>query len=244
MQANTMQAQNGQAHNGQANTVRQLALAFALIIAPGFLGSCVSNRLHQQAMDDKDAEIRKLREERTALKEQMQSLHGNLQSAQGELANASAKTADTPEPAPSPKSQEKIPELDALGVGYGERNGHTVITIPSAISFASGQAELSKEGQKALKEVAVQLKKKFSGARLSIDGHTDDEPIKKSKFSSNRELSVARAMAVLTFLVTECNVPDEQCIVAGHSQYDPIAKGKGKEDLAKNRRVEIVVLKH
>jgi chemotaxis protein MotB len=48
-------------------------------------------------------------------------------------------------------------------------------------------------------------------------------------------------MAVLHFLVEECGVPDDQCVVAGHGQYEPIAANDSKSSKARNRRVEIVV---
>jgi flagellar motor protein MotB len=48
-------------------------------------------------------------------------------------------------------------------------------------------------------------------------------------------------MAVLTYLVEDCGIPDAQCIVAGHGEYEPIAPNKAEGEKAKNRRVEIVV---
>ena len=138
-------------------------------------------------------------------------------------------------------AETKFPELDSMGISYGMRDGNMVISIPSSITFASGQATLSKDGQKALKEVASTLKKQYPQAKYAIEGHTDTDPIRKSRFTSNRELSIARAMAVLTYLVEECGVKDDQCIVAGHGQYDPVAATAGEKDKAKNRRVEIVV---
>lgn len=215
-------------------TLFRACIAVVLLFSPA-LTSCVSSRGYQAALDDRDAEIRKLREERAALKSQIQSMKSNLDTVQGELADASARPA---EPAPEPQ---KFPELDSLGIDYGVRDGNMVISIPSSITFASGQATISKEGQKALKEVASTLKRQYPDAKYSMEGHTDTDPISKSKFSSNRELSVQRAMAVLTFLVAECGVPDAQCVVAGHGEYDPVARGDGKGDKAKNRRVEIVV---
>jgi chemotaxis protein MotB len=80
-----------------------------------------------------------------------------------------------------------------------------------------------------------------ASGRYSIEGHTDTDPIKKSKWESNRELSVARAMAVLDYLVEECNVPDGSCVVAGHGQYDPKAEGSDAGAKARNRRVDIIV---
>jgi chemotaxis protein MotB len=197
--------------------------------------SCVSSRGHQQAMDQKDAEIRALREERASLKSQIQRQKGELDMARGEAAEASARVT---EPMPA---EARFPDLDSMGISYGMRDGNMVISIPSAITFPSGQAALSKEGQKAIRNVASTLKKTYPGAKYGIEGHTDTDPIKKSKFPSNRDLSIARAMAVLTYLVEECGLPDDQCIVAGHGQYDPVVANKSESDKAKNRRVEIVV---
>jgi chemotaxis protein MotB len=143
-----------------------------------------------------------------------------------------------------PEQKEKIPELDNVGVTYGMRDGNMVITIPSSITFKSGEASLSKDGEKALRSVASTLKSKYGGAKYSIEGHTDADPIKKSKYGSNRELSIARAQAVHAFLVVECNVPDEKCVVVGHGEYLPVAPNASDKDKAKNRRVEIVVHKN
>lgn len=217
----------------------RLLLAGMLLFTPG-LTSCVSQRLHQQALEEKDAEIRTLREERSALRIQNQQLKTNYESVHGQLADANARPP-VEEPAARPEPQQKIPELDEAGVGYGMRDGNMVITLPSSITFASGQATLSKEGQAALKKVAALLKKEYAKADYSIEGHTDDEPIKKSKFATNRELSYARAMAVLGYLVSDCGIKDDDCVLVAHGQYDPIV---AKGDKAKNRRVEIVVHKH
>ena len=216
----------------------RLLLAGMLLFTPG-LTSCVSQRLHQQALEEKDAEIRTLREERSALKIQNQQLKANYESMHGQLSDASSPAPEAP--AAAPQVQAKIPEFDEAGIGYGMRDGNMVITIPSSITFASGQATLSKEGQGALKKVAAMLKKEHAGAHYSIEGHTDDEPIKKSKFETNRELSYARAMAVLAYLVSDCGIRDDDCQVVAHGQYEPIVS---KGDKAKNRRVEIVVHKH
>lgn len=223
------------------NAIHGRASAFAallLLLSPA-LTSCVSNRAHSQAIDEKDAVIRRLQEERAALKGQIQDLRANLDSTRGELANASARIDEEP-PAPAPKV-EQHPELDKLGIDYGMKDGHMTISIPSSITFAAGQAALSSEGKQALREVATLLKKQHAGAVYWVEGHTDSDPIKKSKFASNRELSVERAMAVQKFLVEECGIEDDDCVVAGHGQYDPVAANDNDKNKAKNRRVEIVV---
>lgn len=184
--------------------------------------------------------ISDLRDERTRLKAQIQSLTDSRDEALGQIVDANANSMPVEA---APESKESFADLDSVGVSYGVRGGNMVLSIPSSITFASGKADLSESGRKALKKVASTLKKEYPDAHFSVEGHTDSDPIKKSGFASNRDLSVARAMAVLRYLVEDCGVEDERCVVAGHGQYDPVAANSKEADKAKNRRVDIVVLR-
>lgn len=221
------------------NLGRRLVIA-GLMLCSLPLTSCVSTRAHQTAVDEKDAEIRKLREERAALKGQVQDLRSALDNTRGELATASARVTEEP---PAAKEEKRFPELDQMGIEYGMKDGHMTISIPNSITFAAGQAALTNDGKKAIHEVATLLKKQYPKSEYWIEGHTDSDPIKKSKFESNRELSVERALAVLKFLVEDCGVADDDCVVAGHGQYDPVAPNDNDKNKGKNRRVVIVVHK-
>lgn len=212
-----------------------LGLALAL-----FASSCQSHRAYRDALDEQSAENKRLREERTQLKGDMRDMSYQKESLENAVAEANAKLLETPKQDTSANAKQ-FPELDSAGVGYGLRNGEMVLTMSSDITFASGKAELSKNGRSALMSVAKALTREYPGAEYWVEGHTDADPISKSKYGSNRELSVARAMAVLHFLVEEAGLPDQQCVVAGWGQYRPVMGGKSKDDKAKNRRVEIVV---
>jgi chemotaxis protein MotB len=214
--------------------VSTLVASLALLSA----AACTSPQQYKAAIEEKDSQIRRLNEERAQLKAQVQTLKSSLDQANGALAEASAPKEEV-----APLPQQSFPELDEVGVSYGMRDGNMVISVPSTVTFAAGQATLSDEGRKALKKVASTLKKEYPSMKYSIEGHTDADPIKKSKFNSNRELSVMRAMAVLEFLVSECEIADQKCVVAGHGQYDPVAGNDKDASKAKNRRVEIVVMK-
>src|SRR5258708_13217709 len=129
----------------------RLLLAGMLLFTPG-LTSCVSQRLHQQALEEKDAEIRTLREERSALKIQNQQLKANYESVHGQLQDATPQEAATKAlemPAPKSEPQAKIPELDEAGIGHGMRGGKMVITIPPSITVASGHATPTHYSQRA-----------------------------------------------------------------------------------------------
>ena len=196
-----------------------------------FFASCASQKTLKQYQD----EVRTLREERTQLKKENRDLRSMNEQYETQLAEASMKPA-----AAAPIADN--PELDALGIEYGrDRFGNTVISIQSEITFSAGKAEITKKGEEALRAVARELKEKHASGKYWIEGHTDADPIKKSKWESNRELSVARAMAVLSYLVEECEVPDSSCIVAGHGQYDPKAGNDDSSGKARNRRVDIIV---
>jgi chemotaxis protein MotB len=219
----------------------QRVLPLALCSLPALSAGCASNAAYERTLDQKESEIRDLRAETAALKEERDGLLSEIDSLNVALrgAQGGAPAAAAPASAPAEKS---FPELDDLGIGYGVRDGHMVISIPSSITFDSGKAEISKEGQRALKQVAQTLAREYPSAKYQIEGHTDTDPIKKSKFASNRELSVARAMAVLSYLVEECGVEDKRCVVVGHGQYLPLGPNSDAKAKAQNRRVEIVVL--
>ena len=83
------------------------------------------------------------------------------------------------------------------------------------------------------------MKGQYAGRRFYIEGHTDDDPIQKTKdkFRSNRHLSVERADSVARYLISQ-GVPESKIVIVGFGQYDPAAAAKNK---AQNRRVEIVI---
>jgi chemotaxis protein MotB len=215
--------------------------ALALVLVGFASSSCVTTDQYNRAMDEKESEIKALREERTRLKGELQQYVGELDEMNVKLQEANARVQSAPTARPVAAGLESQPGLAERGIGYERRDGRVVITIPSSISFASGSAELSKDGKAALKEVARVLERSHPRGRYHIEGHTDSDPIRKSKFGSNRELSIARAMAVLTYLVEDCRIPDDRCVVVGAGQYLPLDRGSSDSAKAKNRRVEIVV---
>lgn len=206
------------------------ALASTLLL---FFGSCASQKTLKQYQD----EVRVLREERTQLKKENRDLRAQNEQYEVSLANAGA-------PKGEPLSIADNPELGEVGVDVGmDKYGNFVISIPAEVTFSSGKAELTKKGQEALKVVARVLLQEHKNGKYWIEGHTDTDPITKSKWESNRDLSVERAMAVLHYLVEDCDVPDDKCVVAGHGQYEPLTPNDSSAAKARNRRVEIVVHK-
>ena len=77
---------------------------------------------------------------------------------------------------------------------------------------------------------------------VMIEGHTDSRPISTARYPSNWELSTARATSVLRYLVETRGFPGERASAAGYADTHPVEAGTSASALARNRRVEIVVL--
>ncbi len=120
------------------------------------------------------------------------------------------------------------------------REGRMVINMDDDILFASGRTNIQNEGQEALAELA-EILQDIDGRNFLIAGHTDNVPIRSGRFSSNWELSTARAVEVVQFLQEE-GVEPRVLAAAGYGEYDPIASNEEAETRALNRRIEIVLM--
>ena len=129
----------------------------------------------------------------------------------------------------------KIPGADV------EQDGDLVrIRVESAQLFSSGRAELKPDVAATLDRIAQALKSEYSGRQVGIEGHTDSDPISKSKWKNNHELAVARSVALFAAL-KQRGVPESQLFVAGYGPNRPLTGDKSKQAKSQNRRVEIVV---
>ena len=122
------------------------------------------------------------------------------------------------------------------------RDGQTVrIRITSAGLFESGRATLKPSAISSLRRIASVIRRDYPEYLVGIEGHTDADPIRKSKWKSNHELSVRRAMAVYDFMRTRGGIPSNQLFVAGYGPNMPVASNGSASGKARNRRVEFVV---
>ena len=113
--------------------------------------------------------------------------------------------------------------------------GEVTVRVPGDVLFGPGQTTLSKASKKTLAKVATALNENYAGRTVVVEGHTDRDPIKKSKWASNEALSEARAQAVADYLA-ERGVDSGRLSTVGLGASQPRGKNKSK-----NRRVEIVV---
>lgn len=116
-----------------------------------------------------------------------------------------------------------------------------VITFVAEVLFDSGKATLRRDSLPKLDKVVAVLNTTVADLNIGIEGHTDNEPIKKSGWKSNWELSSARALSVLHQLSSR-GVEEARLSATGYGEYKPVATNDNREGRQKNRRVEIVIL--
>ena len=75
---------------------------------------------------------------------------------------------------------------------------------------------------------------------MRVDGHTDITPINSAEFPSNWELSSARAISVVRYLMDQ-GISPEHLVAAGFGEFQPIDSGESDQALAKNRRIELKI---
>ena len=125
-------------------------------------------------------------------------------------------------------------------VKFDPSAGTITVTLPDDILFDSGKAELKGTSSAKLDRIQSVLRDKYSGRRIDVAGHTDTDPIKKSPWKDNWELSAQRALTVVRYLVKR-GIPDETIRAVGCGESQPIASNTTAAGKVKNRRVEIVV---
>lgn len=113
----------------------------------------------------------------------------------------------------------------------------------SEILFGSGQATINPAGRdqlaqlaSTLKEIAADIPSELDWV-LRVDGHTDRQPINTAAFPSNWELSTARAVSVVKFLV-EQGIPPDRLAATGFGEYQPLDSGGDEIAYRRNRRIE------
>jgi chemotaxis protein MotB len=124
-------------------------------------------------------------------------------------------------------------------VDVAQDQNRIIIRIEEKGSFPSGSAELTWEFEGLLLEMAEVLAD--IPGRLTIEGHTDNVPIRTDRFASNWDLSAARAAAVANVLLAAGEVKPERLAVKGLADTQPRVKNNTAANRAKNRRVEIIV---
>ena len=114
-----------------------------------------------------------------------------------------------------------------------------VVSMPDDAAFPVGSASANGETRRLIERVGDTLRTVPNAIR--IEGHTDDVPIKTTRYESNWELSTARASAVVALLIG-VGIDADRLSAAGYGQYHPLNPNDTPAHRARNRRVDLVIL--
>jgi chemotaxis protein MotB len=132
----------------------------------------------------------------------------------------------------------KLVDTGKLDVTF--RNGQMVLQLPAGILFGSGRADLSAQGKASLQEV-LDILLAFKDRRFMVAGHTDNQPIRTRAFQNNWDLSTARAVTIVEFMIGAGFAPGNLAAV-GYGEFSPVASNDGEDGRALNRRIEIILV--
>jgi flagellar motor protein MotB len=209
-------------------------------------------------------EIQQLQGRVQALQTENATLLSQKADAQQQLAAAQTNTAglsrqldakDLEIESANTARDKAVSDLDALkkeraagpDPGAGGWKAGTVgaeISIGSDVLFSSGRATLTTGGKRALSRVTSGISSDHAGKTIRIYGHTDADPIRKTKnlWADNLDLSSNRAMAVARYMVSR-GIKGSLIESIGMGSTRPIASNKTAAGKKKNRRVEIMIIK-
>lgn len=196
----------------------------------------------QQAMDQARRALAELEALRLKYGQLEKSYKSRLQASQQELEELARARKEAEERARIFKQLtarfRKL--IDAGTLTIGIVHGRMVLKLRSAVLFDSGKDVLKKKGQKVLGEIAAELRK-LADRHFQVAGHTDNQPIRYSRFKSNWELSTSRAVRVVQFL-QKAGVGGANLSAGGFSEYQPVGDNKSPQGRQNNRRIEISLL--
>ncbi|MEQ9518855.1 MAG: peptidoglycan -binding protein [Parvibaculum sp.] len=200
------------------------------------------------------AQVELVNQQLAALRRQLASLEQALEAAEAKDRESNAQIADLGRRLNSALAQ-KVQELARyrseffarLKQALGNRDDIEVVgdrfVFQSEIFFASGSADISDEGKRELRKIAVAIREIAVGIPddtnwiLRVDGHTDAVPINTAAFPSNWHLSTARALAVVQHLISS-GVSEKRIAATGFAEQHPLDAGNNADANRRNRRIE------
>jgi len=197
-------------------------------------------RMEQDRSRTLEAQRDSAQQQLAALQSQSTDTSGQLASKDMEIQNIRAErdralaelATEKAKPTPTPPS----------GSGAAGTIG-AEISLGSDVLFSAGRATLTSSGKRALSSVASSIMANHPGKSIRVYGHTDGDPIRKTRklWSDNLDLSSNRAMAVTRYLISR-GISGSKIESIGMGSTRPIASNRTAAGKKKNRRVEIMVI--
>ncbi len=210
--------------------------------------------LEKQAATDSQSQVTLLNRQLAELRNQLVSLNDALEASEAKNVEQQAQIVNLGSRLNQALAT-KVQELASYRSEFfgrlreilGARSDVQIVgdrfVIQSEVLFETGSAELGETGRTQLEDLAATLTTIASSIPpgvdwiLRVDGHTDERPIRTAQFPSNWELSAARALSVVNFLI-ERGIPPNRLVAAGFGQFHPLDARQDEIAFRRNRRIE------
>jgi outer membrane protein OmpA-like peptidoglycan-associated protein len=166
-----------------------------------------------------------------------QADNAQLAAMQGQIAERDAKIAELQAQLREPTAgQAGDPGIAGIETSYNQATGDMTVNVPGDVLFDAGRATLKDSSKSTLNKIAAAIKRDYAGKHVFVDGHTDPDPIAKTKgmWQDNLDLSAARARAVAQYLTS-------QGLATRNVDTRAFGSTVPKKSKEASRRVEIVV---
>jgi len=206
-------------------------------------------QMTQAELQRKEDKLRESEEVLNRKREELDALSKNLEQSQEALTTKQKRVAELE--ALIEQQDKKVKQLqekmsNALlgfkdkGLTVSLKDGKVYVSMEESLLFASGRTDVDPKGQEALKDIAKLLEKE-TDINITVEGHTDNVPIKGGAIKDNWDLSVLRATSIVKILLSNGKIEPIRLTPAGKGEYLPLDKGNTPEARKKNRRTEIIL---
>ncbi len=201
------------------------------------------------------AKVELLNQQIAAMRRQLSQLNALLDAAEDRNRTSEAQVADLGKRLNMALAQ-KVQELSKYRSEFfgrlrqilSQRSDILVVgdrfVFQAEVLFPKGSADLNEAGKVEMLKLADalrQLEREIPGDIawvLRVDGHTDVDPIQSPQFKSNWDLSAARAITVVNFLIAQ-GVQPKHLVAAGFGEFQPLVEGDSEDAKSENRRIEL-----
>ena len=205
-----------------------IAAALMLVVGVG-----CQNKMHDEnlALHEQNRELQARLGQQDANAAQMNQLQSENAQLQSQIAQLQSQLRT---PTTGAGAQ---PGIEGIETSYDATKGEMTVNVPGDVLFDAGQATLKDSAKATLNKIAGAIKRDHPGKMIRVEGHSDTDPINKTKgkWRDNLELSNARATEVTRYLMSQ-GIPAKQIAPTGFGDTRP------KATKAASRRVEIVVV--
>jgi len=176
------------------------------------------------------SELERVRNDADTMRHERDNCQANLLSSNQSVSELRGRLATTTTPSTT----------TTMPVERQTVRGSTLVATENEL-FKPGKHTLKLQGKQVLNRVASEIKARYSNQDIFVFGHSDNDPIKKSGWKDNRELSAQRSLSVVRYLQSQ-GIPAERLVACGWGEYKPVTSNSTTKGKKQNRRVEIMAV--